>query len=259
MIDLKKNVGLPIKLDEKFNLVFEDGLPKVEPAIRTIEQMKDVLLDKALSEPKELYYMYRDVAFDKDRELETKNQLRYDITVIKPDMLGKELMKTAGHYHPGNYPELYEVVWGEALCLQQKPSKNDPKIIEDVILVKAKTGDKIVCLPEYGHILINPSKSEPLITSNWVGTQFSSDYSLYKETQGAAYFVFEEGDDLKIEKSKFFSEVAPIREVFPSERIEKFGLEKNKPQYPLINNPEKLRFLNYPKEFDYSDCFNSLK
>lgn len=257
MIDLTKNSGLPVKLNEEFHLIFDGGLPKVEPAIRTIEQMKDVLLDKTLSEPKELYYMYRDVAFDKDREAEKKNYLRYDITVIKPDKLGKELMKTAGHYHPGNYPELYEVIWGEAWCLQQKPSKDDYKKIEDVIMVKAKAGDKIVCLPEYGHILINPSKDQPLVTSNWVGTKFSSDYSLYKKAEGAAYFVFEDNGSLKIEKNQLFSEVPEIRKLFPSAKMEKFGLEKGKPIYPLINNAEKLRFLNYPKEFDYKEVFVS--
>ncbi|MFH1655411.1 MAG: glucose-6-phosphate isomerase family protein [Candidatus Omnitrophota bacterium] len=255
MIDLSTMSGLPIKKDDQFHLVFQDGLPKVEAAVRTIEQMKDVLLDKSLKEPKELYYMYRDVAFDKDRDAEKKNQLRYDITIIKPDMLGKELMKTAGHYHPGNYPELYEVISGEAWCIQQKPSKDDYKKIEDVIWVKAKTGDKIICLPGYGHILINPSKTESLITSNWVGTKFSSDYSLYKEGQGAAYLFIEETGKLKIEKNKFFTEVVAIRKVVPGAKIERFGLESGKPIYPLINSPERLRFLNYPEEFDYSDAF----
>jgi glucose-6-phosphate isomerase len=217
--------------------------------------MKDVLLDKSLKHPKELYYMYRDVAFDEDRELEKKNQLRYDISIIKPDKLGKELMKTAGHYHPGNYPELYEVISGEAWCIQQKPAKEDFKKILDVIWVKAKTGDKIICLPGYGHILINPSKTQALITSNWVGTKFSSDYSLYCKAEGAAYLFLEEKGKLKIQKNKFFKEIPAIREMYPNRKIAKFGLESGKPIYPLINTPEKLRFLNYPEEFDFADAF----
>ncbi len=256
MIDLKKNIGLPVILDKDYRLIFEAGLPKVLAAVRTIDEMREVLMDKTLTLPKELYYMYRDVAFDKDRAAEKKHGLRYDITVIKPDKLGKELMKTAGHYHPGDFPELYEVVWGQAWCLLQKPSKKDYKVIEDVILVKAQTGDKIVCLPGYGHILINPSKNEPLVTSNWVGTQFSSDYSLYKEAEGAAYFFSEENGKLKIEANKIFTKLSKsIREMFPSAKINKFGLERNKPIYPLINDPNKLRFLNYPNEFDFSEAF----
>lgn len=256
MKDLKKNIGLPVKLDDNYQLIFEDGLSKVSPAIRTIDEMREVLVDKTISSPKELYYMYRDVAFDKDRPTEKKYELRYDITVIRPDKLGDEFMKTAGHYHPGDYPELYEVVYGTAWCLLQKPSKKDYKLIEDVILVKAQTGDKIVCLPGYGHILINPSKNEPLVTSNWVGTKFSSDYSLYKEAEGAAYFYSEKNGKLKIEKNNFFIQVPKaIKQMVPSAKIEAFGLEKNKPIYPIINNPEKLRFLNYPGEFDFSEAF----
>jgi glucose-6-phosphate isomerase len=258
MIDLRKNSGLPIRVDDRYHLIFDKDLHQVEPAIRTIEQMKDVLLDKTLTEPRELYFMYRDIALEKDRDLQKRNQLRYDITVIKPDRLGRELMKTAGHYHPGDFPELYDVMWGEGWCLQQKPSKDNPKKLEDVILVKAKTGEKIICLPEYGHILINPSKTEPLITSNWVSTQFSSDYTVYRRAQGAAYFVFENNGNIKIEKNKFFIEVPKIRELFPNPNIESFSLEKDKPIYPIINNNvEKLRFLNYPKEFDYRNVFVS--
>lgn len=256
MIDLKENSGLPIKLSQDYHLIFENNLPEVAPAVRTIDDMKEVLLDKTLKKPEELYYMYRDVAFSEDKEAQKKNQLRYDISVFKPDKLGKELMKSVGHYHSGDFPELYEVIAGEAWCLLQKPSKKNFKIIEDVILVKAKTKDKIICLPGYGHILIIP-QNKTLVTSNWVSAQFKSDYSLYQKAQGAAYFILEENGSIKFQKNKFFTTVPSIREVIPSAKIEKFGLEKNKPIYPLIKSPEKLRFLNYPKEFDYSYVFTS--
>lgn len=256
MIDLKNKSGLTVKLDEKnFNLVFENSLPKASPAIRTIEEMKEVLLDKTIIQPKELYFMYRDVFIPEDVPEMKKNNLRYDITVIRPGLLGKEYMKTAGHYHPGLFPELYEVLNGRAWCLLQKYDLKDFQIITDVILVKAEAGEKIVCLPGYGHILINPDEKDALVTANWVSSRFSSDYSLYKKAGGAAYFFENENGKASISKNKFFKSIAPIKNCLSNPKIDAFGLEKNKPIYPLLKMAQKLEFLNFPEKFDFSNCF----
>jgi len=248
---------LPIKINtEDFGLIFDDEHLKTDPAIRTIEQMKEVLLDKSVDSPDQLYYMYRDIAFPKDRDTEKENSLRFDITVIKPDRLGEEYMKTAGHYHEDSFPELYEVVYGEAWCFQQRKSEDDFRKIIDVILVKAKQGDKIVCLPDYGHILINPSKDNVLITANWVSSKFNSEYTLYREAGGAAYFFLNVDNQTKILKNNAFGQLPTIRTMRPSGKIDKFGLETGRPMYDLIKkDPKKLEFLNYPKKFDYSDVF----
>lgn len=260
MIDLRKISGLPLKLEEKsFKLVFEDTLTPVAPAIRTIQEMKEVLLDKDVSFPKELYFMYRGMSFLKDQPRIEKNNLRYDVTLIRPALLGKEYMKTAGHYHPGLFPELYEVLNGEAWCLLQKYDSQDCQRISDVILVAAKRGEKIVCLPGYGHILINPNPDEVLVTANWVSSRFNSDYSLYQKAGGACYFFEKINNQTKISKNKFFKEIPAMRNCLPAPEIEIFGLEKNKPIYPLLEDSERLKFLNFPQNFDFSSCFVSAK
>ena len=134
--NLKATSGLDINLDTvNYRLAFSKDSTAPQPAVRTIGQMQEVLMDKTVAGPQDLYYMYRDVYLVKDEALLKKYNLRYDVTVIKPDPLGKELMKTAGHYHPGSFGELYEVVFGHALCMLQKPNKENFRIIEDVILV----------------------------------------------------------------------------------------------------------------------------
>ena len=92
--------------------------------------MRDVVYDRkwleAAPDDLELYYMYRDLAKNKtDRRKIIENDLRYDITILAPVMLGKEFNKTVGHDHPIvpgtdiTYPELYEVLKGEAIFLLQ--------------------------------------------------------------------------------------------------------------------------------------------
>ncbi|RKY31985.1 MAG: glucose-6-phosphate isomerase [Candidatus Omnitrophota bacterium] len=257
MMRLNEFCGLDIKLDtEKTRLTFGQGLNYSEPGVRSLDQMKEVLLDKNISEPKELYYMYRDVYRIADKALLEKNKLRYDVTLIKPDALGREFMKTAGHYHPQSFGELYEVVYGHCYCLLQKPAKEEYRNIEEVVICEAKAGQKIVIPPGFGHILINPGP-DLLITSNWVSSVFSSEYQLYKEAQGAAYFMVKSSTkEPGLIPNTYFKQLAKIKSVKPNPRIEKFGLLENEPIYPIINeNAEKLSFLNHPLDFDYSEVF----
>lgn len=256
MQNLKEMSGLDLKLDtKKHQFILGTELTKVKPATRFLKDIKEVLVDKELAAPNELYYMYRSLHKVKDKADIRKNKLRYDVTIIKADRLGNEFMKTAGHYHPGYFGELYEILYGEAWCLLQKRNDSDYKIIEDVILVKAKTGDKIVIPPKYGHILINVGK-EDLVTSNWVSSEFSSEYDLYRKTQGAAYFIFEDNLGERFEVNPNYKSVAKIKVTLPSGEISKFGLKTQAPMYPLLyKDVQKLDFLNNPLKYDYSDAF----
>jgi len=223
--------------------------------------MQEVLLDAGIDEPQDLYYMYRDVHLAKDAPLLEENKLRYDVTVIKPDRLGRELMKTAGHYHPGSFGELYEVLAGEALCLLQKPSPADYHLIEDVILIRASAGEKIVIPPGYGHILVNPGPG-CLVTSNWVSSRFSSEYQLYKTAKGAAYFVVSAGpyDKTEFIKNTFFKQLPAVRFARPAKKIERFGLLDKSPIYPIIaTDALKLEFLNYPDKYEYGGIFDFIE
>jgi glucose-6-phosphate isomerase len=154
------------------------------PDIRYLHDIKRVLYDQkwVKTAPNiELYYMYRG--------LKEKNGTRYDITVIPPKMLGKEFVKTKGHYHVGPYGEIYIVLKGEAIYLMQK-EKNGK--IEDVYHVKAKKGDYIIIPPDYAHVTINPSKKE-LKMANWVSKKCRSDYGPIEKKGGACYFYTKSG------------------------------------------------------------------
>lgn len=261
MINLEKNSGLALKLDlKKLELVFGKDVFQGNLVVRTLSQIQEVLMDP----PQKnfgggVYYMYRGLHRAGDDAKIKKNKLRYDITIIRSGFLGNEFVKTHGHYHLSSYPELYEVLWGEALCLLQRPSKEEPKTIEDVILVKAKAKEKIVVLPYYGHIMINPSREVPLVTSNWVSSEFNSDYSFYKEAKGAAYFIVNNDGEINLIKNDFFKEVPEVRTMRPKLPFEHLGISWERPIYELLEEPEKLDFLNLPEKYDCHDCFREDK
>ena len=62
VIDLKEKSGLGLRFDiANSKMFFGQDIQSNPPAIRTIDQLQEVLLDKHIREPRELYYMYRDI------------------------------------------------------------------------------------------------------------------------------------------------------------------------------------------------------
>jgi len=172
-----------------------DG-PLPAPRVRTIEEIRGVLMDPACECTDPLYSMYRDLSKSREDSRWLREQgLRYDLTVIPARTLCGEYVKTKGHHHPANgkgvpYPEIYEVLQGEAhYLLQTRPA-------DDVRLVRAGPGDRIIVPPGFGHVTINPAR-ETLVMANIVSTRFESDYSAYEELHGAAYFELEGGGLVK--------------------------------------------------------------
>lgn len=147
--------------------------------MRTLKDMEEVVYDKDWLDGagnEELYYMYRGI--------DEKDNLRYDITVIPPLLMGKEFVKTKGHKHHGNFGELYIVLEGRAIYLLQKTEGGK---VKDVYYVKAKKGDHIIIPPHYAHVTINPSY-QPLKMANWISKNCVSEYGGIVEKKGACYY-----------------------------------------------------------------------
>jgi glucose-6-phosphate isomerase len=219
--------------------------------IRKLSDILEVLLDRDIlpGNNRELYYMYRDLALShSDYEIIKAHHLRYDITIIPPGMVGREFVKTKGHYHPKvsgtdhSYPEVYEVLKGEACYLLQKQERG---IIIDVVIVRAYENDKVIIPPEYGHVTVNASNKE-LKMANWISRDFSSVYEPYAERHGAAYYMLEDG----LIPNPNYDEVPQIREVVPKS-LNKEGFLKSKEIYGLVHDIERLDFLNRPQDFEW--------
>ncbi|MCL7412294.1 MAG: glucose-6-phosphate isomerase [ANME-2 cluster archaeon] len=227
------------------------GSRTFEPKIRMLSDIAHVLLDARILEAgdRELYYMYRDLALSRiDRETISEHILRYDITVIPPAMIGREYVKTLGHYHPPapgtdlSYPEVYEVLSGECHYLLQK---YEGEAIVDVVMIQASSGDKVIIPPDYGHVTINACNKE-LKMANWVSRDFSSVYEPYVEMHGAAYYITEDG--LLVNSN--YGDVPAVREVEPGSFPE-VGLVRGKEMYGLVRDIGKLDFLNRPQDFGW--------
>ncbi len=222
---------------------WEGDLP--QPSVRTIEDMRSVLACPSCECSGSLYYMYRDLAkSDEDWSWLRRQKLRYDLTVIPPRDLCGEYVKTKGHYHPKNsagigYPEIYEVIEGNARYLLQS------RLLDDAVMISASAGDLVIIPPEYGHISINPSEDLTLVMANIVSTAFESEYGAYEKFHGAAYYAMSSGT---MQKNSYYPSLPPLRHLGAT-CASGMGHLCKAPLYDLIGNETALSFLNEPEKF----------
>ncbi len=257
MIDLNKRSGLPLSFDPgQEQLVLGEGLTTEEgaPDVRRRQDMQEVLYDDQADELDKLYYMYRGVAMVEDQPAIKDSGLRYDVTAVRPGTISREFVKTAGHYHPKKegtqltWPEVYEVLHGRAHYLMQSAVPGHPDQLEQVFLLAAKPGDKVLIPPGFGHITINPGE-EFLIMSNWVAEGFSSLYDPIRKMKGGAYFELDGGEAPEFVPNPNYKSLPPLKRcsVVP---VEDLSLLTGLPFYSVFKeNNSAFRFLTHPEEY----------
>jgi len=188
----------------------------MKPQTRLLKEMKGVVYDqkwlKTADPNLELYYVYRGV--------KKQGELRYDVTEMPSQMLGKEFVRTKGNRNSDGYPELYTVLEGQAILLMQN-NKEKSELVEDVFAIEMKKGNWIIISPDYSIVAINPG-SRTLKTGNWVSEKNQNIYQEIEKMNGACYFYTQAG----WVRNENYQEI-------PELRFEK----------PLKKRPKSLEFL----------------
>ncbi len=225
----------PFKLDLIGRIIHKDGEP-LEYSTRMVSQLLEVLMDPKKAGPDGIaYYMFREVY--------KSEPLRYDITVVPPRMFGEEYVKTYGHYHTEakeglTYPELYQILNGEAVFIMQTLHKDDSM---DCIITKCKKGDIVFIPPNYGHVMVNPSLSSTLVSANIVSNSFNSDYTEYKANHGGAYYYTKDGLSQNLNCI-----IRKTENLFPEELLSRNRLMIGDLLEEITERPDKLKFLEDP-------------
>ncbi len=167
-------------------------------SIRKINEMKPVLYNPNAEGMQEIYYMIRG---------------NPNITVMNAGKIGKEYLKTLGHYHKNNEAEIYKVLFGKALFLLQKRVGKEEDKIQDIKIIKAKEGDTVHIKEGYGHTMINIGSTALVTTDNAPSnaSEAVNNYQPIKKMSGFAYFVVEgENGEPQLVKNKNYSEVPEV-------------------------------------------------
>jgi len=181
-------------------------------AARTHEKMQEVLMDTAAIGPSIHYYMIRG---------DMKNNRGNNITVWEPGVVGKEYIKTYGHYHVGKLDETYKFISGIGIALLQKLAVDEngnmiKDVVEEFKTIPVKVGDELFIPATYGHLVANTGL-DFLVTSDDSPVNFEevnpaslpghADYELVKQMRGFAYYVVEHDGKPALVKNKLYKEV----------------------------------------------------
>ena len=248
--------GINLRFDEekkKLILIDQNVEKEYEPNLRKLKDMNELFFDSAISQDPDtiLYYMFRNVFKKENEKAIAENKLRYDVTIIPPNTIGGEYIKTAGHYHPVakdglSFPEIYEVLSGEGLFMLQKESNFAGNKKIKAVFVLGKEGDLIFIPPNYGHITINVSK-DTLCMANWVSSAFESVYGNIKEKKGGAFYILKRDPiGFKLEKNSNYDEFSKQSVFATPKKADFFGFPDKPPMYEFLKSPEKLSFLHDP-------------
>ena len=255
MIDLTKGAGIPIFLQEEADLDLQFGakLQVDTRKSRKLGEMRAVLLDKQkLLEETVVYRMYDGVYRNEDRKLFHGKRLRYDLTLMFPGKIGRELIKTAGHFHSISddqlftYPELYEVLYGEVHFILQKKGKSENEVGDAVVII-AQKGQRIVVPPDYGHVAVNPG-TVPLVLANWIAEECKPDYKTLSKYAGAVLYEIEENGARRLIKNENYMHIQGYRTIEASSALSSlFELNNDVTLYNLLaDDPDFLDWLRYP-------------
>lgn len=185
------------------------------------------------------------VVYDVERDIEAQNGWRRDLTIIYPQMLGQELPKTFGHYHKNNEVEIYEILDGKIGFLCQKHRADSPLEIEQVYLIEAVKGEKIIIPPEFSMTSINLGETEASMF-NWVNDKIENDYSLFIQNHGACYYLVKKEDGsweaIKNNHYQEVPELVRLRPVTLPQELENLDF--------LINQSKYKNFLTVDKLFE---------
>jgi len=178
-------------------------------ASRSHEKMKEVLMNPNATGPSIHYYMIRG------------GKQQRNITVWETGTIGREYIKTYGHYHVGNLDETYWFLLGVGIALLQKLAL-DPngKMIADIVeefkAIPVKQNDSIFIPSGYGHLVANIGTSY-LVTADDSPVNFTevnpaslpghADYELVKQMRGFAYYVVENNGKPALVRNKLYKEI----------------------------------------------------
>jgi len=240
--------GLPIKETDN-GIVFGKDIGKTFFQEKNYKRYKHFFQNKLLDKDNALYYIYRRVSFLKDIKLFESNDLRYDLTLIFPNIIGNEISHTIGHFHKKSkdgisYPEIYQVIDGSALFLLQGKDE------KQFYAIDAKVGNMVIVPPGFGHITVNTSLRTPLLIANIFTSDIDvSDYSLFEEHSGAMWYPEIIDNKISLKENKFYKNHTGVKYLNAENVNNVFSLSSNILYSSFINNPTKFNFLNNPKKF----------
>jgi glucose-6-phosphate isomerase len=240
------------------DVVLGSGVEAEAWRVRRSVELRDVLppeVNTALDPDEPLYSMVNGLYHIDDLAAAARYPLRYELTILPPRRLGREYVKTLGHIHslaPSGtmtYAEIYEVLLGRAHFLFFRLASNGEDV-EEMIVVEAGPGERVVVPPGYHHLSVNPG-DEAMVFSDLIDRSAATDYSLLRARGGAPYFCVATASGPRYEPNTRYSSAPAPRHV-QARDLPGHQLLPRLPLYRMaLDAPQALAFLSDPTPYTH--------
>jgi glucose-6-phosphate isomerase len=252
-IDLTPQAGFLLHLDLSIlEVTTSDDIHFARETRRQVD-MKPVLYEPdALPAETALYWNLKYQQASGADPIFHKMGLTFGLVLLPSLKVGKEFVKTHGHYHstmPGGqigFPEVYTHYYGELYLYMQRREPGSNTRLDDCVVFKMKSGRSIMIPPGYAHILINPSGG-PALMGGLYSPQAVHDYEPIRQMAGGAYYYVEE-DGLERAIPNSCYEFCPPLRVLEGLAGTRFAPpDDRRPLWSsLIEDPQRYAFINDP-------------
>jgi glucose-6-phosphate isomerase, archaeal len=244
----KFNPGIDIRpAPFPMGFVYGPGVFGPEVENRTLDSIRESLLDPDCMGPEIVYSIAMDVGKQEHLELLRKLHLLFGVVTYAAGRLGNEPVRSQGHIHKvspltgRSTPEVYEIWMGEAIISMQETAKDDPG---RCFAVEAGPGDVVIVPPGWAHATISVNADQPLTFGAWCDRAYGFEYDEVRAHNGLAWFpvIGENGKIGWIQNPKYSHR--ELQSKTPGE-YSFLGIEKDKPVYLQFEEDES-RFLFVP-------------
>jgi len=177
---------------EPMGFRYGPGVFGPEPETRSLDSIRQSLLDSGCSGPDPVYAIAMDVGKTEHRDELNRRMLLFGAVTYAAGRLGSEPVRSQGHVHRVSShsgwspPELYEIWSGRAVVYMQESVTDDPG---RCFAVTAAAGDVVVVPPGWGHATISADPHEPLTFGAWCDREYGFEYDAVRAHGGLAWFA----------------------------------------------------------------------
>lgn len=249
--DLSSVAGFPLRLNEEDFQITTETPFAFKKVSRKGEYLKPILLDpEEVSSDEELYRLfYVDSASSGAMDLLKQYDLNFTLVILPPRSIGREYIKTFGHYHPPipgtnlDFPEVYTQFYGEFQLLLQRRAPANPDRLEDCLIVEMIPGFTITVPPGYGHSMVNTT-NKPALMAGLYGKSFKPVQEPIRNRKGMAYYLLAEDETMRIEPNTNYQELPELENLTRLEGTHFEPIDVDMPVWSsFLTHPEKYAFL----------------
>jgi glucose-6-phosphate isomerase len=215
-IDLASVAGFPLELDTEALDIAAGGGIRFDRIVRRKSQMQAVLMEPdAIGDEVELYYNFTLANAGSYAEVFRRYNLTFACVLLPPMKIGREYVKTHGHYHPKmpgsslSYPEVYTHYYGRLYLLLHRRIGDDPARLDDCALYEMQPGRSIMVPPGYLHVLINPA-DEPALMAGLYCKDSYPQYEPVVQMRGAAFYLVNGNGSEQLTQNRRYQVCPPL-------------------------------------------------